>query len=147
MSSLYKPSIVSYRLPNGSYRTPDGQRVTKDTPGAVRTDEKAKKWYGRYTDANGNTVRVPLSESKEVAKKMLAKIAGDAAMGSVGITNPFAEHRQRPLIEHLEDFERFLKGKGDCPRHVHQTRRSIADVIAACAFQTTDDLQASPVSH
>jgi hypothetical protein len=46
MASLFQPKIVVYRLPDGSYRTPDGQRVTKDTPGAIRTVEKSAKWYG-----------------------------------------------------------------------------------------------------
>jgi integrase len=119
--------------------------VTRDTPGAVRSVEKAKKWYGRYTDAAGNTVRVPLSESKETARRMLNKIAGDAELESVGIVDPFADHRGRPLSEHLEDYSRFLDSKGDCSKHVRQTRRSIADVIAGCGFGTTDDLQASPV--
>ena len=145
MPSLYKPKIVSYRLPDGNYRTSDGQRVTKDTPGAVRTVEKAKKWYGRYTDANGKTIRVPLSESKETARRMLNKIAGDAELGSVGLTDPHAEHRGRPLLEHLEEYARYLAGKGDSTKHVRQTRRSIADVIAGCSFRTTDDLQAASV--
>src|SRR5947207_2240038 len=100
MPSLYKPKVVTYRLPDGSYRTPDGQRVTKDTPGVVRAVEVSKKWYGRYTDANGKTVRVPLSESKETARRMLNKIAGDAELGSVGISDPYAGYRRRPLTEH-----------------------------------------------
>jgi integrase len=145
MASLYKPTIVTYRLPDGSYRTPDGRRVTSTTPGAVRTVERSKKWYGRYADGNGKTVKVPLSESKEVARKMLAKVAGDAQMASVGIVDPFADHRGRRLAEHVEDYARFLDGKGDCAKHVRQTRRSVADVIEGCRFRTADDLQASPV--
>jgi integrase len=145
MASLYKPKIVTYRLPDGSYRTPDGERVTGSTPGAVRTVEQSKKWYGRYTDGSGKTVRVPLSESKETARRMLNKIAGDADLASVGIADPFADHRGRALLEHVEDYARFLDGKGDCAKHVRQTRRSIADVIAGCGFRATDDLQASPV--
>jgi hypothetical protein len=90
MPSLYRPKIVSYRLPDGSYRTPDGKRVTKDTPGAVRTVTESKKYYGRYTDANGKTQRVPLSESKETARRMLNRIVGEAELGSVGIGDPLA---------------------------------------------------------
>jgi integrase len=146
MPSLYHPTIVAYHLPDGRCRTPDGKRVKRNTPGAVRTVTEAKKWYGRYTDAAGKTQRVPLSESKETARRMLNKIAGDAELASVGITDPFAGQRRRPLPEHLEDYARFLEGKGDCPKHVRQTRRSIADVIAGCGFRTTDDLQASPVT-
>jgi hypothetical protein len=45
MPSLYKPKVVTYRLSDGSYRTPGRQRVTKDTPRAVRTVEVSKKWH------------------------------------------------------------------------------------------------------
>jgi hypothetical protein len=31
MASLYRPKIITYRLRDGSYRTPDGKRVKKDT--------------------------------------------------------------------------------------------------------------------
>jgi hypothetical protein len=33
MASLFRPKIVKYTLPGGAYRTPEGKRVTKDTPG------------------------------------------------------------------------------------------------------------------
>lgn len=145
MPSLYKPKIITYTLPDGSYRTPDGKRVTKDTPGAVRAVEQAKKWYGRYTDAAGNTVRVPLSESKETARRMLNKIAGDAELASVGIADPFAEHRGRPLPEHVEDFGRYLAAKGNTAEHVEKTVARCRAVVAGCRFGKIDDIQPSAV--
>jgi hypothetical protein len=36
MSSLYRPRINAYRLRDGSYRTPDGERITKGMKGAVK---------------------------------------------------------------------------------------------------------------
>jgi integrase len=145
MPSLYKPKIIAYRLPDGSYRTPDGQRVTKDTPGAVRSVERSKKWYGRYTDGNGKPCRVLLSESKETARRMLAKLAGDAQLAGVGIVDPFAAHRGRPLGEHLGEYARYLAGKGDTSEHVGRARARIRAVLDGCRFRVTDDLQASPV--
>jgi hypothetical protein len=91
MASLYRPKIVEYRLPDGSYRTPDGKRVTKHTPSAVKSSRLSKKWYGRYTDGAGRPMRVPLSESKETSRRMLAKIAYDAQLAGVGIADPFAK--------------------------------------------------------
>ena len=144
MASLYKPKIVTYRLADGSYRTPDGRRVTSATPGAVRTVEQSKKWDGRYTDGNGKTVRVPLSESKEVARKMLAKVAGDAQMASVGIVDPFADHRGRPLPEHVEDFGRYLAAKGNTEEHVNKTLAIAASPVSlASILRATSLLSAS----
>jgi integrase len=145
MASLYKPKVVTYRLPDGSYRTPGGERVTSTTPGAVRTVEVSKKWYGRYADANGKTARVPLSESKEIARKMLAKLAGDAQMGSVGLGDPFAGQRGRPLPEHVEEYRDFLLAKGDTKSHAVRTCKRVRDIAEGCGFGTADDIQASAV--
>jgi hypothetical protein len=62
-------------------------------------------------------MRVPLSESKETSRRMQAKLAGDAQVAGVGITDPFAEHRSRPLLEHLEDYGRYLEAKETLARH------------------------------
>jgi integrase len=145
MPSLYKPKIITYRLPDGKYRTPDGKRVTRDTPGAVRTVEPSKKWYGRYTDGAGRPHRVPLSESKEIARRMLAKLAGDSQLAGVGIVDPFAEHRQRPLLEHLEDYRRYLAAKGNTKDHVEKTFSRVKYLLEGCEFDSLDHLQASPV--
>jgi integrase len=147
MPSLYKPKIITYRLSDGSYRTPDGRRVTSTTPGAVRAEEKAKKWYGRYTDGNGKTVRVPLSESKEVARKMLAKVAGDAQMASVGIGDPLAEFRTRPLLEYLEEHVSVLRANGRTEKHCRKARGHVLAVCEGCGFATIDDLDSDAVTE
>jgi excisionase family DNA binding protein len=145
MSSLYKPLIVEYRLPDGSYRTPDGKRVTKDTPNAVKSSRRSPKWYGRYTDGAGRPCREPLSESKETSRRMLAKIAGDAQLESVGIGDRYAKHRARPLLEHLEDFRRYLAAKGNVPKYVANTYRQARAVTEACKFRWMDDIEESAV--
>jgi integrase len=119
--------------------------VTKDTPGAVRTVEVSKKWYGRYTDGAGRSHRVPLSESKGTARRMLAKLAGDSQLAGVGITDPFAEHRARPLLEHLEDFRSYLAAKGNVPEHVAKTEAQCRAVLEGCKFVHFEDVQPSAV--
>jgi hypothetical protein len=74
MASLFKHTIVSYRLPNGSTRTPAGQRVTKHTPDAVKHTLKASKWYGKFKGADGKEQRTPLSENKEAARNKLVAL-------------------------------------------------------------------------
>src|SRR5262245_60436948 len=143
MASLYRPKIVEYRLSDGSYRTAEGKRVTKDTPGARKSSRPSKKWYGRYTDGTGRPMRVPLSENKETSRRMLAKIAGDAQLAGVGIADPFAEHRGRSLLEHLEDFRRYLEAKGNTTEYVAKTCSRIRAVIEGCRFGTVDDLDAA----
>jgi integrase len=145
MATLYKPRVVSYRLPSGKYRTPDGKRVTRDTPGAVRVESKSPTWWGRYTDGAGVEHQVRLSRSKETARRMLAKLAGDAQLASVGITDPFAEHRARPLTEHAEDFVRHLAAKGDTAKHFKRVRQRCLAVLEGLGAESLEDLQPSAV--
>jgi integrase len=145
VATLYRPKVIEYTLPDGSYRTPDGERVTRKSPGAVRRVKRSKTWFGRYTDGVGRRHQVKLSTSKETARRMLAKLAGDAQLAGVGIVDPFAEHRQRPLTEHLEDFARYLAAKGDTADHVSRTKARCRAVQDGCEFACTDDLSASAV--
>jgi integrase len=145
MAKLFKPKIIIYTLSDGSHRTPDGQRVTKDTPGASRTEGRTDKWYGRYTDKDGYQQRVPLAENKEIARKMLNKLVGDDALAGIGLTDPFEEHRDRPLTEHLEDYQRYLAAKGDGTSHVQKTFRRIQATLTGCQFVKTENLNAPAV--
>jgi integrase len=137
MASLFRPKIVTYTL-NGSHRTPDGKRVTRDTPGAIRSEARSKKWYGRLP---GQARAVPLSESKETARRMLNKLRGDAELDAVGLANPFKEHLARPLKEHVADYSRYLAAKGGTWEHAsRQTTRCLAvlDGIQAAHFADLD---------
>jgi len=67
--------------------------VTKNTPGAVRTVSKSKKWYGRYINSNGHTIRTPLSESKAKSKEDLDVLAGEARKERIGITDKYNQAR------------------------------------------------------
>jgi integrase len=139
--------IVTYRLADGSYRTSDGRRVTSTTPGAVRTVELSRKWYGRYTDRNSKTVRVPLSESKETARRMLNRIVGEAELESVGISDPLAAFRARPLLEYLEEHVAVLRAKGATAHHCGRVRRHVTAVADGCGFAAIDDLDPDAVAE
>jgi integrase len=145
MSTLYQPTVVSYTLPDGKYRTPEGKRVTSSTPGAVRVETKSPTWWGRYTDANGQEHQVKLSRKKEIARRMLAKLAGDAQLASVGIADPFAEHRARPLGEHVGDFAAYLRAKGNTEQHVRLTEARCRAILTGCDAEALEDLQPSAV--
>jgi hypothetical protein len=145
MASLYRPTVVSYTLPGGSTRTPDGKRVTKDAPGAVRKKRKAKKWYGKFTDADGIERRLPLSLNKVVAMQMLTALVTKNELGKVGITDLYEQHRRRPLLEHLADWVETLLADGATAKHVRQTAACVRRVLDGCRFQFIADLTASAV--
>ncbi len=76
---------------------------------------------------------------------MLAKLSGDAQLAGVGITDPYADHRRRPLAEHVDDFGRYLSGKGDTPRHVREIVARCKAVLAGIDADAFEDLQPSAV--
>ncbi len=145
MASLFKPTIISYTLPNGKTRTPDGKRVNKDTPGAIRHRRKAKKWYAKYTDADGQEQRPPLSVNKAVAQQMLGALVKRTELGKVGIVDHFEKHRGRPLSEHLVEWQTSLLDDGATAKHVHQTVACVRRILESCKFVFISDLSASPV--
>jgi hypothetical protein len=58
MASLYKPSIVEYRLPDGSYRDPDGKRGPLHRHGVRRALQHHGRAGPRQATANEMSERV-----------------------------------------------------------------------------------------
>jgi integrase len=147
VSTLYRPKVVSYRLPGGAYRTPDGQRVTSKTPGAERVESRSPTWWGRYTDRAGREHQVRLDRSKDRSRRMLAKLAGDAQLAGVGLADPYEKHREQPLAAHLEDFAAALAAKGTSAKQVGQVTSRVRRVLDGCGFNHLADLSASAVAE
>ena len=112
--NLFKVTVVQYWLYN-AHVGPDGlpcdkdapgarfvksRKVPKDTAGAKKVKKKSTKWYGRVP---GSAKPVPLSANKVAAQQLLAAMVKKADLGRAGILDPFEEHRNRPLKEHLND--------------------------------------------
>jgi integrase len=142
MPEPFHKKVVEYRLPDGSYRTPDGRRVTKKTRGAVRSESASPYYYGTV---NGRQVR--LARSLEVSRRMLGKLLGDASLGTVGIDTKAEDQARRPLLEHLEDYSRALAARDNCAEHVAKTVAQCKAVIEGCEFQTAADLAEGPVEE
>jgi integrase len=133
---MFKRSATAYRLPDGSSRLPDGTKITKDTPGAVRVKHTSKVWYARL---NGNLVR--LTKDKEASKSMLARLRADADLGRVGI-----KQHKRPLSEYLADWETALR-TGAKVKHVKQTVACARSVIEGCGFAYLTDVSLAAVQR
>jgi len=109
MASLCKSITITYR-------DSDDRRCKKGDPGAKPIRVVSKSWYGRFKDGEGRLRTVPLSTDKAAAKTMLAKLVTDAKMASLGMSDTFVDHRARALADHLDDYRRYLNGKGDTAR-------------------------------
>lgn len=124
MASLRRATYVYHTHPE------TGKRCPKDTPGAVRHQGRSAVWRGRYTDEHGNHVEVNLSENKETARRMLAELQRNAELARVGLGDPYARHRRRPLAEHVEEFAAALAAAGRAAVRVRKVRQQLLDVFA-----------------
>ncbi len=135
MARVFKKSITRYL-------DAEGRQVPKGTPGARKVKEKSAKWYGRVP---GAPRPVPLCENKSAAQIMLNEMARKAGLASVGYADPYEEHRKRPLLEHLADFERALLAKSDTPKQARQVAYRARRVLDGCGFVFMGDLSGSRV--
>src|SRR5262245_41632446 len=155
-SGLFKVTVVQYWL-RDCWVGPDGRpcendapgarfvrarKVPKGTPGAKKVKKKSGKWYGRVP---GSPKAVPLSANKVAAQQLLAALVRKAELGRAGICDPFEEHRKRPLVEHLAEWEEVLKARNNSPKHVAMKVSQARKIIDACRFTFIGDLSASRV--
>jgi len=134
MGSLIKQQIVTYV--DGQ-----GRRVPKGTPEARKAKAKSTKWYGQYVDAGGVRRRVPLCADKVAARQMLAALEREAELGRAGVTDKFAAHRNRPIEEHVADYEMRLKNAGVSAKHLSETMRRLRAVLGADTVRRVADLR------
>ncbi len=132
MAELFKQTTVCWRL--------DGKRVPAGTPGAVKVAVKSRKWYGTVGGK-----KTPLSVDKAVAGRMLNRLRAEADLDRAGMADPFADHRRRPLREHLDDYIADLRARGDDARHVSIVASRLRALLAGCGFVFHADVSASGV--
>ena len=140
MASLLKPRILAYR-------TAEGRKCSKGTPGAKPVRTRARKWYGQFKDAQGKICRVPLCTDKTAARQKLDELVRKVERGEAGLVNPFEEHNRTPLADHLEQYRLHLEAKDNTERHVRETIGQIKKVLDGCNFRHIADLDSEKVSH
>src|SRR6516164_4565833 len=125
------------------YVTPDGRRCGPDTPGAVKRVEESRKYYGLVPQPDGRRKPVPLCPDLGRSKQLLNKLLADAALRQHGLADPYADHRKRPLADHLVDFRAALTAKGNSPNYVALVLGRLQGLADGCGWRTLKDLSAS----
>jgi integrase len=136
-SDLFKVPTTEYWLNPG---TEQARRVGKGTPDAVAVRKESRKWYAWIGGR-----RVPLSANKAAARIMLGEKTKKAALADAGASDPFERHRNRPLAEHLDDWQAAMKAGGAGAKHHRQRVACVRAVLDGCRFVLPGDLAASRV--
>src|SRR5262249_58957811 len=85
------------------------RKVKAGTPGAKKVTKKSGKWYGRVP---GSPNPIPLSANKVAAQQLLAERVRKAELKRANIHDPFEAHRNRPLADHLVEWEASIPAGG-----------------------------------
>ena len=131
MASIYRPTSIRYL-------DADGKQVPKGTPGAIRKRVRSKTWRARYTDASGNDKTASLkTQDRQEAQERLAELLQRVKQHQA---DPFAEHREKPLSEHLADFSAYLAAKDNTDRYIRLTVNRVTQATHACRFRSVTEL-------
>ncbi len=76
-------------------RKVNGTRVTK----------KTRKYCVEYRDAQGILRRRPGYTDRKAIEQLASELERRAAREQSGLVDKYAEHRKRPLLEHVDDYE------------------------------------------
>jgi integrase len=106
---------------------------------------RSRVWHGYYSDRSGREYDVPLCTNKTAAEQMLAELVRRAEMKRANLADPFETHRNRPLAEHLAEWEAALRAGGASAKHVTQTVAGVRRILNGCRFVFLADLSASRV--
>jgi len=137
MATIYRPVTIRYL-------DKDGRQVAKNTPGARQKRVRSRTWRARYDDASGERKTASLgTEDRQEAQERLAELLLKQKQRE---SDPYAEHCNKPLSEHLEDYRKYLESKNSSDKHIAKSVAYIRRIIVDCAFNSLADLDANTVA-
>jgi len=139
-----KVEKIASRGPNKGKRIMVAKREPVTRNGKLVLAE-SRKWYIEYVNADGITRRVPGYTDKRATEQRAAELERIAAYKDVGLIDQHAEHRKRPLTEHLDEWHAALIAKGTTDKQAREVHTRACRVIAGCRFTRWTDLSASKV--
>lgn len=115
------------------------------TDGGRKCRMETESWHVRYKDASGKWQRQKGYTDRRASEQLLAKIENRIARELRGDIDAFEQHRNRPLLDHLEDFRVSLLAKGDSEKHVKMVVFRIKKILEHCGFKRIPEIEASRV--
>jgi len=117
--------------------------VITDSATGRKIRSKSKKWWGQYKDAFGRLKRTPLAVDKQAAQAMLNQIVQRVERERAGLIDPTEEQRKRPLVEHLREFEAYLRNKGVSDKQVAESTRQLQKIVNDRKWKLLGDISAA----
>ena len=130
-------------VPSARFKGRSGKKTTAPlTEDGRRIRVLSPNYYGRV---DGELVK--LFTDAVASQQRLAELLKKSERKESGMADPFEQHRQRSLAEHMDDFRRFLEAEGNCAEHVAKTTAQIKAILDGCAFRRIADLTSEKVAE
>jgi integrase len=109
--------------------------------------KRGRYWYVRYRDFDGKSVEEKAGPDKSVANRYRAEVESRLAGVKMGVVDPreakWAEAERKPILEHVEDWHKFLLSKGSTIIHAKGARRKAARLIECARITRLSGLSLS----
>ncbi len=113
--------------------------------------KRGRVWCYRFVDAAGIQVERRGCSDRRETERLAAAAEAEAARVRAGYIDPKAPalmaHEARPLAEHLQDFESFLRAKGNTVSHCRESTGRASRVIEGSGARRISDLGPSRVQE
>ena len=117
-------------------RTVDGKRV------------KSTCYYGSFTDSHtGKRITKKLYSDKQASRRELDRMIEEAERKATGIIDRFAEHRTRPIAEHIQDYLDHCEHVEQSPKHRQMKRTDLYRVVNGIGAKRLTDLEPNAVQR
>ena len=104
--------------------------------------KKTASYYGKYRNAHGKTVEIPLSPNRAAAQQMLADLVRSVEREKAGLIDHYTEHRSTPLANHLKAYRQHHAELGNTDEQAKLVEARVKGVFEGCGFMRLSDLSA-----
>lgn len=119
---------------------------TKRTKNGGRVQQKCRKWYIEYRDASDIRRRVPGYTDKRATEQLAAELERRAAREQAGLIDPAAEHRRRPLSDHLDDWRQSLLDRNATAEYATLSDGRVRTTFSGIKAIRWDDIDAGRIA-
>lgn len=123
----------------------NGKRVKAGTKGAKKVTEESAKWYAVWREG-GRHVKRPLSTDKESSQAMMADLLRAKARGEAGLVDPYKEHLDRAVTDHIEDYLAVVTSNSRSVEYHREMRRILTHFVDNSGVRVLREVTADKVS-
>jgi len=102
--------------------------------------EKRNRTYQVCYRIGRKVKRIPAYTDKSASQAMLVRLVKELALGKEGLTDPYAEHRNRPLSEHVGDWTGELRQLGRAKGYINAIEGRMERLIEECNWKLLEDI-------